>query len=233
MATATVETIGGDILTVINIEPGGLDLYLKMVGDQPGNPKIKCYDGSILFVSPSPGHERAGERLDMLVKEISRVLRIRLQSFASTLYRVPITDVGFEPDRSYYIRNVDRVRGVREEIDLAVHPPPDLVIEVVVSHGPERSLGVSRALKVPEVWVYDVRAQSLRILHFRKSANSAGSYVAAERSRAFPFLTRADVAPWAVHTDEDDLSFVNRLHDWVKAKLAPRVRAAKGKGNAS
>src|SRR3954464_11575400 len=107
MATATevVKQVSGDKLTVINIDPGGLDHYLKMVGDQPGNPRIKCFGGSILFVSPGLRHERASGRLDTLIKSVVQVLRIPSRACASTLYRLRAKDEGFEPDRSYYVQN--------------------------------------------------------------------------------------------------------------------------------
>jgi Uma2 family endonuclease len=43
------------------------------------------------------------------------------------------------------------VRGVTGYIDLTVYPPPDLAIEVVVTHSPAKSLAVCRELGVPEV----------------------------------------------------------------------------------
>jgi Uma2 family endonuclease len=228
--TATVHDVVGDVVTVLNIQPGGLDHYLKMVGADGGNPQFKCFDGRILLASPGQRHQRAGDRLDRLIKEVRRVFRIPFRSYASTMFRVPVEDKGFEPDKSFCIANVDQVRHAREEIDLPTFPPPDLVIESVDWHGPETSLDVCRALRVPEVWIYDARKQSLRFLVFRKTGKFAGTHVASSRSLAFPFLMPADVAPWAADTEEYDDEPLARLHGSVVTRLAPRLEAAKEKG---
>src|SRR5205823_4749517 len=123
-------------------------------------------------------------------------------------------------DESYYIANEPAVRGIEEdEIDLTVYPPPDLVIEAVATHEPRKSLIICRELGVPEVWVYRVRRRSLESLDL----DVQGQYQAAKASRAFPFLTPADVLPWIAPTaGEPDRVWRSRLRDWVRDELAPR-----------
>lgn len=209
-----------DMVTTLEVGPWGLDRYLTLVGDRR-NPRIKYRHGSLTLVSPSPKHERRSERLDDLVKAVCDGLRIPFQPTASTLFRVPGMDHGIEADQSYYIEHEPSVREAEEEIDLAVCPPPDLVVEVVVSHSPDRSLTVCREMGVPEVWVYRVRKGSLAFLHLGPD----GRYTAAEAGRAFPFLTPHDVLPWLESPiQEGHLPWRDRLRAWVRDELAPRQR---------
>jgi hypothetical protein len=52
MATGADRAVSPDTVTLLHIEPGGLDHDLEMVGDGGGNPRVKCFDGSMLLVSP-------------------------------------------------------------------------------------------------------------------------------------------------------------------------------------
>ncbi len=65
---------------------------------------------------------------------------------------------------SYYIEHADAVRA-KEEIDLTVDPPPDLVIEVEITPSAIRKLDLFAAMGVPEVWRYDGKQLRLFYLH--------------------------------------------------------------------
>lgn len=222
-APAVAEDVTGiDMVTTLEIGPNGLDRYLELVGDRR-NPLIKYHEGSLTLVSPSQRHERGAERIDGVIKGVCAVLGIDYHATASTLYRRPGRDHGIEADKSYYIANEPAVRDIEEEdIDLSVYPPPDLVVESVATHEVRKSLVICRELGVPEVWVYRVRQRSLEFLHL----DAQGQYQAAPASRAFPFLTPADVLPWVRHTPgEPDNLWEARLRAWVGAELAPRRNA--------
>jgi Uma2 family endonuclease len=97
-------------------------------------------------------------------------------------------------------------------------PPPDLLIEVVVSHGPKKALGICLLLGIPEVWVHRPRGARLHFLLLED-----GKYVSKSRSRSFPFLGPEDVIPWLTSPeDEPDNRWRRRLRDWVRDVLAPR-----------
>jgi Uma2 family endonuclease len=208
-----------DRVTMLNIGPNGLDRYLELVGDRC-NPLIKYRDGRLTLVSPSQRHERGADRLDDLIKMVCDELGIDSRATASTLYRRPGMDHGLEADKTYYVAHEPDVRGVAGDIDLTIHPPPDLAIEVVVSHSPVKSLEVCRELGVAEVWVYWTAAGELEFWHLDPS----GQYVSATASRAFPFLSPADVLPWVeAISEEPDRLWRGRLRKWVCAELAPRL----------
>lgn len=207
-----------DMVVTIEIGPDGLDRYLDLVGDRRG-PRIKYLKGSLTLVSPAGKHERSGDRLDGVVKAIGTELDIAYLATASTLYCRRDLDHGIESDKSYYIENAALVREVIEEIDLNIYPPPDLMIEVVVTNGPKKALAICQALGVPEVWVSWPKKEALEFL----GLDAENRYVPLEASRAFPFLKSADVLPWLTSAgNEPDNRWERRLREWVRVELAPR-----------
>ena len=175
---------GVDMVTTLDIGPGRLDRYLKLVGDRR-NPLIKYHEGSLTLVSPSRKHERGADRIDDLIKAICDGLGIHCHATGSTLYRRPDMDHGIEADKSYYIANEPAVRDmVEDEIDLSVYPPPDLIVEAVATHDAKKSLVICRELGVPEVWVYRVRRRSLEFLLL----DAQGQYQAARGEPGVPVL---------------------------------------------
>ncbi len=218
--TVDLPALGIDMVTTLDVGPDGLDGFLELVGDRPG-PLIKYRQGSLTLVSPSHIHESSADRLDGLIKALCSELDIDYHATAATLYRRLGLDSGIEADKTYYIAHEPAVRGVTGDIDLTIYPPPDLAVEVVVTHSPEKSLAICRELGVTEVWVYWVKKGLLEFLHL----DAEGQYVVRETSRAFPFLTPADVLPWAKPSEaEPDNRWERRLRGWVCAELAPRFR---------
>ena len=75
------------------------------------------------------------------------------------------------------------------DIDLATQPPPDLAIEVEVTHRADVSMGVYGRLGVPEVWRFDVEHEKLTFWRRRDD----GTYGAIPRSEALPMLEPSDI----------------------------------------
>ncbi|MEZ4629616.1 MAG: Uma2 family endonuclease [Deinococcales bacterium] len=74
---------------------------------------------------------------------------------------------GVEPDASFYFQNAYKVRG--HHIDLSQQPPPDLVIEVDISHPSKVKFPIYLALGVPEIWLYD---KEIYIYHLKSGVIS-------------------------------------------------------------
>jgi len=88
---------------------------------------------------------------------------------------------GFEPDTCFYARNAERIRG-KEEIDLTVDPPPDLVIEIDITSPSLNKLPIYAAVGVPEVWRYNSKGLTI----FRREG---GQYHAHAESSLLPGAT--------------------------------------------
>ena len=114
-----------------------------------------------------------------------------------------------EGDSCFYVQNEARVRG-KERIDLPADPPPDLVLEVDVTHSTLDKLAVYLVIGVAEVWRYDGGRLEFLILE------DAG-YVEQPASRAFPLIRSADLAALL---DEGrtltDVGWIRRVRRWAR-----------------
>jgi Uma2 family endonuclease len=119
-----------------------------------GSPRFTYDRGVLEIMSPSAEHEWYNQLLSDLVKLLARELRIDVLSLGSTTFRREEKERGFEPDSCFYVTHARQLRG-KERIDLTVDPPPDIVIEVVVTHPSLSKFPICAALGVQEIWSYD------------------------------------------------------------------------------
>jgi Uma2 family endonuclease len=141
-----------------------------------------AYDqGTLEIMSPSLPHEGVKRLIGRMLEAYTLELGIEIRSVSSTTFQREDLRRGFEADESYYVEHAETVCG-KEEIDLTIDPPPDLVIEVDISRNAMRKAGIYRALGVPEVWRHD--GESLQV--FLRSGDD--QYVESAVSRAFPNL---------------------------------------------
>ena len=123
------------------------------------NVRMTYNEGSLELMSPSKMHERIGELLGRLVAAWTEERGIAVQGCGSTTFRREDLQKGLEPDKCYYLQHLDNVRD-RDELDLALDPPPDLVIEVDVTSPSRHRFPIYAKLGVPEVWLW--RKDTLR-----------------------------------------------------------------------
>lgn len=138
------------------------ETYL-VTSDGLGPRRIRVtYDRGEMERTPlSPRHENRKTLLARLVEALNEELAIDIAGFGSMTCRRQDLERGLEPDECWWIAHESAVRG-REDIDLAVDPPPDLVLEVEVSRGTLDRMGIYAALEVPEVWRHGPYRMSAR-----------------------------------------------------------------------
>ena len=109
------------------------ETYVDLADQRSGSVPRMTYDQGVLeLMSPGMRHEGIGRFLGRMIETWTEVKGVEIQSVASTTFKRSDLSKGFEADESYYIRHADVVLG-KEKIDLAVDPPPDLVIEVEIT----------------------------------------------------------------------------------------------------
>ena len=126
-------------------------------------------------------HENLKHDLATLVEVIAEVLELDIVGAASTTFQREDLAQGFEPDASFYIQHAARIRG-QKQIDLDADPPPELVIEIDITHPSLNKFPIFAGLGIPEVWRY--HKQALTILKLEGE-----TYRAQEASEIFPGLT--------------------------------------------
>src|SRR4051812_23318835 len=219
MASTLVPTITPDTVMSFEINPGTLLQFLEARAE--GGPRLKCFEGSVTLVSPGMPHEIAGERLAYLVLAVCLEVRIRHTPLASTTWTLPFGagDTGYEADQAYYIQSYGTAKK---------HHPPDLAIEVVVSHPEKKALRAGEFLRIPELWVLDLPRHRLTFYHLAARGARKGTYRPEPRSRAFPVLTSAEVLERLDDPETDGTAFHENCRDWARRVLVPRLRAGDG-----
>ncbi len=144
-------------------------------------PHFAFDQGVLEIVSPSTPDEEDNRTLALLVEVVAEELGIDIRNVGSMTFKREDLQRGFEPDSSFYIKHEAQVSG-RPQIDLAVDPPPDLVIEIEVSNPLLDKLSMYAEMGIPEVW--RLGRDGLAILRL-----DGGSYVASTTSPALPLLT--------------------------------------------
>jgi Uma2 family endonuclease len=219
MASTLAPTITPDTVISFEINPGMLLQFLETRAE--GGPRLKCFEGSVTLVSPGMPHEVAGGRLASLVLALCLELGIKHSALASTTWSLPLGagDTAYEADNAYYIQS----HGTAKK-----HQPPDLAIEVVVSHSETKALRAGALLKIAEMWVLDLPRHRLTFYHLAVRGKSKGTYRPEPRSRAFPVLTSAEVLERLDDPETDDGAFHENCRAWARRVLLPRRRAENG-----
>jgi Uma2 family endonuclease len=144
-------------------------------------PRFTYDQGVLEIMSPSAEHEWYNELVSDLVKLIARELRIDVLSLGSTTFKSASAKQGFEPDSCFYVTRIREVRG-KERLDMAVDPPPVLVMEVVVTHPSVSKFPLYAELGIPEIWTYDGSRLAMYQLHGRQYVEIPASRVLRELS---------------------------------------------------
>ena len=187
-------------------------LYQEIAASRGGRPvpRLTYLDGVLELMSPSFRHESLSRRLGTFVLMLARGLGRPCLDAGSTRWERPELARGKEPDACFYLENEPAVRGLTE-VDLSVQPPPDLAVEVELTHPLNDALGVYAGLRVPEVWTFDGR--SLTFFHLDES----GGYVERDESRSFPGLRARDALRRLAEADATDLaSWSSAVEDWAR-----------------
>jgi Uma2 family endonuclease len=158
------------------------DTFVELAEQRRGSvPRMTFDEGVLELMSPRRQHENIGSLIGRMVETFTEVMDIEIQTVASTTFKRKDLQKAFEADESYYIEHAEQIRP-KDEVDLTMDPPPDLVIEVEITSSAIEKLKLFAAMGVPEVWRHDGE----RLQMFALSNNQ---YVPIETSRALGELT--------------------------------------------
>jgi Uma2 family endonuclease len=172
------------------------------------------YDrGDLELMTLSPEHEQWVSLLRRLVEAFTEELSLPLRSGRSTTLRRRRRRRGLEPDECYWIQNEPLVRHL-DRLDLRRHPPPDLALEIDVTHSSIDRMPIYAALRVPEVWRFD--GQNLAFF----ALDPQGRYTPISHSLAFPQLTPADLLRFlALRGQLDENAILRQFRAWVRQQF--------------
>jgi len=160
------------------------ETYVELSEQRRGSvPRMTYFEGMLELMNPRRQHENIGRIIGRMVETYSEVHAIEIQSVASTTFKRKEIKKGFEADESYYVQHAEQIR-VKEEVDLRVDPPPDLVIEVEITTSAIPKMVLFAEMGVPEVWRHDGEQLAMYRL-------TGTEYQAINESMALPGLTIA------------------------------------------
>src|SRR5882724_11813445 len=109
--------------------------YEDLLALLPDNPRYRLSynQGTLEIMTLSPRHERLKSLFTPLLTVLTEELNLNLVGWGSTTFKMADAAKGLEPDDCYYIYQAGNMAG-RHTLDLATDPPPELVVEVDISH---------------------------------------------------------------------------------------------------
>ena len=181
------------------------ETYLSLTEIDHRRTRIAYDEGVMEIMSPMKAHELAKHLIGRMVETWTEAKEIDILGVASTTFKADKFSKGFEADESYYIEHAAIVRPL-EEVDLTVHPGPDLVIEVDITNSSMRKFSIYASLRVFEVWRWE--EGRFRVYHQSDEQNELHGFVEVESSRVlagFPFALAVKLIESSMDRGENEL----------------------------
>lgn len=158
---------------------------LEETGETRKTPRFSYSQGWLELMSPLAVHEDDKNIIGDLIKVLLEELDWEFRSLGSVTLKNQAMKQAVEPDDCFYIQHEATIRG-KERIDLSIDPPPDLALEIDITH--RTHFDNYEKLGVPELWRFN--GQELEILVLENSC-----YQATEISRQFPNFNVKQMIP--------------------------------------
>lgn len=178
--------------------------YLQILGMLPQSRGTRLiYDNGILEITvPLEDHEFYRSLIDCFIRTLVELMGLRIKTMGSTTMNYPHLKKGAEPDNAYYIHNQPRVKG--RTVNFSQDPPPDLVVEVDITHTDIAKNQFYSSLSIPEFWRFNGKVW--RIYQLQE-----GVYVEVDRSPTFPQVPKDWLYAFLQEAKEDEIEAVRSL----------------------
>lgn len=180
------------------------EAYMQFLEALPSSRGSKLtYDNGLLEITmPLEDHEFAGRLIERFILTLVEVSSLRIKTMGSTTLNYPYLRKGAEPNNAYYIQNQYLVKG--RNVDLSIDPPPDLVVEVDITHTDIKKNKFYAGLGVPEFWRFNGKAW--RIYQLQEDV-----YVEVTLSPTFPQVSKNQLYDFLKAAKEDEIEAVEVL----------------------
>lgn len=180
------------------------EAYLQILNALPQTRASRLtYDDGVLEITmPLEEHEFLGRLIERFILTLVELLGMRLKTMGSTTMTYPSLRKSAEPDNAYYIQNQPLVKG--RNVDFAQDPPPDLVVEVDITHTDIQKNQFYSSIGVPEFWRFNGKVWRIYQLQ-------TGVYVEVEISPTFPQIPKDWLYQFLEEAREDEIGAVQSL----------------------
>ncbi|PZD75286.1 hypothetical protein C1752_00216 [Acaryochloris thomasi RCC1774] len=181
--------------------------YLQILNTLPQSRGSRLiYDDGVLEITvPLEAHEFSGRLIERFIITLVELMSLQIKTMGSTTMNYPHLKKGAEPDNAYYIQNQPLVKG--RKVDFRQDPPPDLVVEVDITHTDIAKNQFYSSLGIPEFWRFN--GKIWRIYQLQE-----GVYVEVEASPTFPLVPKERLYTFLEQAKEDEIEAVRSLRAW-------------------
>lgn len=213
--TTTLEAVIAE--QYIQLNPVSWETFNQLLEDlgDNRNKRLTYYQKTLQVMSPLGQHENNNRFIESLISVITDELNINIKKFGSLTFKSQPLQQGVEPDSCYYIKNEFRVRG-KQNIDLEIDPPPDLVLEIDITSGSLNKLPIYANFRVPEFWQY--KGDQLKVFLLEEERNT---YQEVKASKIFPFLD-LNLIPQLIQQSLEigETATLKEFRQWVRENAA-------------
>jgi Uma2 family endonuclease len=190
------------------------ETFERLLADHEDSAGVRLYynNGMLEIKAPSAKHEEPNRTLAQLIEVLAEEMNLDLRRLGSTTFKRYDLLKGFEPDSSFYIQNAEAITG-KATIDLAMDPPPDIIIEVDITSDSLDKFPIFAGLGIPEVWHYNDETVTIYKLE-------GDHYVKADYSPTFPPLTSELATQFLEESAQiKSTTWLRRVREWARAQL--------------
>jgi Uma2 family endonuclease len=196
--------------------------YENLLREAKGEHLRLAYDdGDLEFMTFSFGHENIAETIGLFIRAVALAMNIPIRGGGSTTLKRKLKRKGLEPDKCYWIKNERAMRGQTKWVAKR-HPPPDLAVEVDISHSVINRMEIYGSLGVPEVWRY--KGKKLRVYLL----GDDGRYQESASSPTFPHLDMDKFNEFVqAAATMDETALLREFSEWVRKEILPLAEVRK------
>jgi Uma2 family endonuclease len=189
-----------------NITWQGYQQLLEVLGDRRAA-RITFDRGLLEITMPLEEHEFSGRLIERLIIILVVELGLTVKTMGSTTLNRADLDRGAEPDNAYYIKNQPLLAG--RKVNLATDPPPDLVVEVDITHTDINKTALYASMGISEFWRYD--GQEWHIYHLQEN-----TYLEVFLSPTFPMLPKDKFYEFLAIAQTNEVKAEVDLRYWIR-----------------
>ena len=174
------------------------DDYLQIFNALPQRRNSRLtYDSETLEITmPLEDHEFAIRLIELFIRILALEMCMKLKTMGSTTINREKLQRGAEPDCAFYLQNQPKVAG--RNVDFETDPPPDLIVEVDITHTDIDKNRLYAAMGVPEFWRYN--GEVWRIFRLDN-----GKYQECETSPTFAWVKKENLYTFLAEAQQDEI----------------------------
>ena len=175
------------------------------------NIRFTYAQGTLEVTMPLEIHEFSAGLLGLFIRILVVESGLDIKTMGSTTLDREALNRSAEPDVAYYIQNQPIVAG--RDVDLDKDPPPDLVVEIDITHTDIDKLRLYAAMGVPEFWRYNGKVWQIYVLQ-------SGQYVEVETSPTFAQVPKIKLYEFLATARQSEVKAEQDFRKWVRSQIA-------------